>query len=66
MSRQGMEHIIERALVDESFRGALFADPERACVPFNITEREFVELMGRALPETHPYRRQGFAGQAHA
>ena len=59
MSRQGMEHIIERALVDESFRVTLFADPRRACAPFNITESEFV-------PKTSTHRRQGFAGQAHA
>ncbi len=46
-----MEHIIERVLVDESFRVTLFADPRRACAPFDITESEFVELMGRALPD---------------
>ena len=51
MSRQGMERIIERALADESFRVTLFADPRRACAPFDITESEFVTLMGRTLPD---------------
>lgn len=45
-----MERIIEKVLVDESFRAALFADPGKVCAPFDITESEFVELMGRALP----------------
>ena len=52
MSRQGMEEIVERALADESFRTVLFADPRQACAPFDITEREFIELMGQVLPET--------------
>jgi len=50
LSRQGMEEIVERALADESFRAVLFANPRVACAPFDITEQEFLELLGQALP----------------
>ena len=50
LSREGMERIVEKALSDESFRVALFTDPRGACEPFQITEEEFLVLMGQALP----------------
>ena len=57
VSREGMERIVEKALADESFRAALFADPRKACAPFDITEEEFLELMGGAMPDADESRR---------
>ena len=52
MSKEGMERIVEKALIDESFRVTLFTDPRNACAPFHITETEFLVLMGQVLPQT--------------
>ena len=50
MSKQGMERVVEKALANKSFRVTLFTHPRKACAPFDITESEFIDLMGQALP----------------
>ena len=44
MSRQALEAIIGRAILDEEFRLALFADPEVALVEYELTEDELAAL----------------------
>ena len=50
MSREGVEQIIERALVDERFRAALFADPRQVGRRFDVTPGELARLMGEVAP----------------
>ena len=40
MSRQVLESIIGRAILDEEFRLALFADPDAALVGYELTDIE--------------------------
>ena len=40
MSRRALEAVIGRAILDEEFRLALFADPEAALVDYELTEDE--------------------------
>ena len=44
MSRQTLEAVIGRAILDEEFRLALFADPEAALVEYELTEDEMAAL----------------------
>ena len=44
VSRQAMEAIIGRAILDQEFRLALFADPELALVEYDLTEAEIAAL----------------------
>ena len=44
MSRQALEAIIGRAVVNEEFRLLLFADPEMALVGYELTEKELAAL----------------------
>lgn len=44
MSRQALEVIIGRAILDDVFRLALFADPEEALVEYELTEDELAAL----------------------
>jgi hypothetical protein len=44
VSRQALEAIIGRAILDEEFRLALFADPETALIGFELTEDEMSAL----------------------
>lgn len=44
MSRQVLEAVIGRAILDEEFRLALFADPEAALVEYELTEVEMVAI----------------------
>ena len=56
MSRQAVETILENVLVDESFRARLFTDPRSVCAPFDLTESEFLDLMGEILPKPQSSR----------
>lgn len=44
MSRQVLEAVIGRTILDEEFRLALFADPEAALVAYELTEDEMAAL----------------------
>lgn len=44
MSRQALEAVIGRAILDEEFRLALFADPETALVEYELTEQEMAAI----------------------
>lgn len=44
MSRQTLEAVIGRAILDEEFRLALFADPEAALAEYELTADEMVAL----------------------
>jgi len=44
MSRRALEAVIGRAILDEEFRLALFADLEAALVGYNLTEQEMAAL----------------------
>ena len=54
MSKEAVDRILELTLADESFRLGLFADPRKACAPFDITETEFLELLGDVLRDSQP------------
>ncbi|MCB9152866.1 MAG: Franean1_4349 family RiPP [Caldilineae bacterium] len=40
MSKQSLEAIIGRAMLDEDFRTALFADPDQALAGYRLTRKE--------------------------
>jgi hypothetical protein len=44
VSRQALEAVIGRAILDEEFRLALFADPETALVEYELTEQEMAAI----------------------
>lgn len=44
MSRQALEAVIGRAILDEEFRLALFADPEAVLVEYELTEQEMAAI----------------------
>jgi hypothetical protein len=44
MSREAVERIIGKAVVDSQFREALFADPDRVLGSFELTEEELAAL----------------------
>ncbi len=44
MSRQALEAIIGRAILDAEFRIALFADPDSALADYELTEVELAAL----------------------
>jgi hypothetical protein len=44
MSRQALEAIVGRVILDQEFRLALFADPEAALVGYEVTEEEMAAL----------------------
>ena len=44
MSRQALESVIGRTILDEEFRFAVFADPETALVVYELTEDELAAL----------------------
>jgi hypothetical protein len=44
MSREALEAVIGRAVIDEEFRLALFADPDAALAAYELTEGELVAL----------------------
>lgn len=44
MLRQTLEAIVGRAILDEEFRLALFADPEAALIEYELTEEELTTL----------------------
>lgn len=44
MSRWALEAVIGRAILDEHFRLALFAEPEAALVGYELTEDEMAAL----------------------
>ena len=62
VSRQALEAIIGRAIMDEEFRLALFADPEAALVRYELTGRRWQRSSGwtlRALMHPQLYWRRG-------
>ena len=44
MSREALEAVIGRAVIDEEFRVALFADPDSALAGYALTEGELAAL----------------------
>ena len=44
MSREALEAVIGRAVINEEFRLALFADPDAALAGYALTEREVAAL----------------------
>ena len=44
MSRDALEAVIGRAVIDEEFRLALFADPDSALAGYELTEAELAAL----------------------
>jgi len=44
MSREALEAVIGRAVIDEEFRLALFADPDAALAGYELTEDELAAL----------------------
>ncbi len=44
MSREALEAVIGRAVIDEEFRVALFADPDAALAGYALTEGELAAL----------------------
>jgi hypothetical protein len=44
VSRQALEAVIGRAILDEEFRLALFADPEAVLVEYELTEQEMAAI----------------------
>ena len=44
MSRQALEAVIGRAILNEEFRLALFEDPEAALAEYELTEDEIAAL----------------------
>jgi hypothetical protein len=44
MSREALEAVIGRAVIDEEFRLALFADPDAALAGYELTEGELAAL----------------------
>lgn len=44
VSRQALEAVIGRTILDEAFRMALFADPEAALADYQLTESEEAAL----------------------
>jgi hypothetical protein len=46
MTKEGVEAIIGRAVLDRKFRERLFADPEQALAGYGLTEAEVAVLKG--------------------
>jgi hypothetical protein len=44
MPQETMEALIGKTLLDEKFRNALLADPDRALAPYDLTEPEKATL----------------------
>lgn len=44
MSREALEAVIGRAVMDEAFRLALFADPDATLAPYELNEGEVMAL----------------------
>ena len=44
VSQQALEAVIGRAILDQAFRMALFADPEAALADYQLSEGEFAAL----------------------
>lgn len=44
MSKEAIEAIIGKAVVDRQFRAALFADPDQALAGYDLTEEEIAGL----------------------
>jgi hypothetical protein len=44
MSREALEAVIGRAILDAGFRLALFADPDAMLTPYELTEGEVAAL----------------------
>lgn len=44
MSRQALEAVIGRAVLDEEFRWTLFADPAAALIRYELTDDELAAL----------------------
>ena len=44
MSKQAVESILGKAILDGEFRAALFADPEEALAAYELTEMEVAAL----------------------
>ena len=46
MSKEAVESVVGKAILDAEFRKALFADPEKALAGFDLTETEKAQLKG--------------------
>ena len=46
MSKEAVESVIGKAILDAEFRKALFADPEKALAGYDLTETEKAQLKG--------------------
>jgi hypothetical protein len=46
MSKEAVEAIIGKAVLDSDFREALFADPDKALAGYELTEQEVATLKG--------------------
>jgi hypothetical protein len=46
MSKEAVESVIGKAILDAEFRKALFADPEKALAGFDLSETEKAQLKG--------------------
>jgi hypothetical protein len=46
MSKEAVESVIGKAMLDAEFRKALFADPEKALAGLDLTETEKAQLKG--------------------
>jgi hypothetical protein len=55
MSREAVEAIIGKAVVDSRFREALFADPEEALAGYELTEEEVVALKAIGAEEIESF-----------
>jgi hypothetical protein len=55
MSKQAVEAIIGKAVVDSRFREALFADPERVLARYELTEEEVAALKAIGAEEIESF-----------
>lgn len=44
MSREAVEALIGKAVLDERFRAAVFANPDEACASYDLSEEEVAAL----------------------
>jgi hypothetical protein len=65
MSTQGIESVLSRAMSDNSFADALFANPAQALAGFDLTAEEVVKFQGMSRADfeslvTNPEQRKSF------
>lgn len=54
MSYEAVQDVLNRAFADEAFRRRLYAEPEAALAPFDLTDDERTALLAIGAEEKEP------------